>query len=347
MSGQMPLLLIVALLLGGIYYLVRRLWPATEQPSGSDRRRRQSLLTEAAAISGTSLIFAGAGVWIGEHWQHLGPWEHVAIFAVAAVLFLAFGLLARLATDRAWQRLAGPAWFASAAFAGTSTGIATNEVLRTSGAVTTVTASGVVALYSTVLWLVSRKELQLVAVFAGLIGSVCGAMLAIADVGAPWLAVTLGLWMLGAGWAIVGGRYPEPLWTSAPLGVLLALAAPGLAVWQHGWVYLIAFATAAAAMAASVPLRNVLLLGIGTLALFGYATSAMIRYFHATLGLAATLSISGAVLLALAAFTAGLRQPQRPRPPAPGEQVEAAEEAPESAEGEGDDAQATISVTTG
>lgn len=315
MSGLMPLLVLVALLLGGGYYLLRRLWPKTEPPPWADRRRRQSLLTEAAAVSGTSLIFAGAGVWIGEHWGNLRAWEHVTIFAVAAVLFLIFGILAHLATDRAWQRLAGTAWFGSAALAGTSVGLATDEILRANGAATTVAASGVVALYSTVLWLLSRQELQLVAVFAGLVGTVCGAMLAIADVGAPWLAVTLGLWMLGSGWAVVGWRYPEPLWSSAPLGVLLALAAPGLAVWQHGWVYLIAFATAAAVMAASVPLRNVLLLGIGTLALFSYATSAIVRYFHATLGLAATLSISGTLLLALAAVTAWLRQPQRPQRP--------------------------------
>jgi hypothetical protein len=67
-------------------------------------------------------------------------------------------------------------------------------------------------------------------------------------------------------------RYVEPLWVTVPSGVILALIAPSLAAGEHGWVYVIGIATAAAAMAASVPLRNTPLLALGTLAMFGYVT---------------------------------------------------------------------------
>ena len=54
-----------------------------------------------------------------------------------------------------------------------------------------------------------------------------------------------------------------------PCGAILALIAPGLAAGEHGWVFAIGIATAAAAMTASVPLRNTPLLALGTLAMFG------------------------------------------------------------------------------
>jgi hypothetical protein len=314
MLGLASMVLLMALILGGVYYLVRHRWPAAGPPAGADRGRRVRLLTEAAAITGACLVLAGAVVAIGERWRQLTGWEHVGIVAGAAVLFLAFGLVARRVSDPAAQRLAGPVWFGSAALAGTAAGIAAHEVARSGSAVTTLAVGTVVAAYSAVLWLISRQEPQLVTLFAGLAAAVCGTMLAVTGAGAGWLALTLGLWALGLGWAIVGWRYPEPLWTSAPLGVLLALVAPGFAVWQHGWVYAIGIGTAAAAMAASIPLRNVLLLAVGTFALIGYATAAVVRYFHATLGLAMTLAISGVLLLAVAAFIALLRPPRPPEP---------------------------------
>ena len=64
--------------------------------------------------------------------------------------------------------------------------------------------------------------------------------------------------LAGLGWQ----RYVEPLWVTVPSGVILALIAPALAVGEHGWVYAIGIATAAAAMAASVRLRNTPLLAL-------------------------------------------------------------------------------------
>jgi hypothetical protein len=91
--------------------------------------------------------------------------------------------------------------------------------------------------------------------------------------------------VFGLAWAGLGWqRYAEPLWVTVPCGVILALIAPSFAAGEHGWVYVIGIATAAAAMAASVPLRNVPLLALGALAMFGYVTSAVVRYLHGSLG---------------------------------------------------------------
>jgi hypothetical protein len=114
-------------------------------------------------------------------------------------------------------------------------------------------------------------------------------------------------------------RYVEPLWVTVPSGVLLALIAPSLAAGEHGWVFAIGIATAAAAMAASVPLRNTPLLALGTLAMFGYVTGVVVRYFHQSLGVPGALAITGVLILGLAAVTARLLRATRPpKPEQPG-----------------------------
>jgi uncharacterized membrane protein len=94
------------------------------------------------------------------------------------------------------------------------------------------------------------------------------------------------------------------MWLTIPCGVLLALIAPSFFTGQHGWVHVIGIATAAVAMAASVRMRNTALLALGALGMFSYVTSAVARYFHESLGMPAALSITGALILGLAAVTA-------------------------------------------
>ena len=87
---------------------------------------------------------------------------------------------------------------------------------------------------------------------------------------------------------------------------------------DHGWVYAIGIATAAAAMAASVPLRNVPLLALGTLAMFSYVTSVAARYLHESLGVPSALAIIGVLIIGLAVVSARLMRaahPPKPRQP--------------------------------
>ena len=144
-----------------------------------------------------------------------------------------------------------------------------------------------VVLYSAALWLVRRRALQNFALFAGLVVTILGIIVTVAGGtgSAPSLAFVFALWVFGLAWAGLGWRrYVEPLWVTIPSGVVLALVAPSFAVGEHGWVYAICIATAAAVMAASVPLRNVPLLALGALAMFGYVTEVAIRYLHESWG---------------------------------------------------------------
>jgi hypothetical protein len=108
------------------------------------------------------------------------------------------------------------------------------------------------------------------------------------------------------------------MWVTVPLGVLLALTAPSIAVHDHGWVYAIGVLTAATVMAASVPLRNTVLLAMGTIGMFGYVTSMVVRYFADSLGVPTALALTGVLILVLATISARLMRatnkhdPQQP-----------------------------------
>jgi hypothetical protein len=290
-------------------------------PDGQDRApgagRRLSLVTESLATVGVILVLAGSGVAISQRWLQVTERGRVGILAAAAICFLIAGFLVRWLTRSATQPLTELMWCASVASVAGAAAIATAGAYRQPATVTAVIAGGVVALYAATLWLLSRRELLMIGAFIGVIGALCGAILWLTANAAPWLAVAFGLWLLGVAWVILGWLYPEPLGTSLSLGAALALIAPVIAVHDKGWVYVIAIATAAAAMAASVPLRNIMLVAFGSCALFGYVTAVVLRYADQTLGVPASLVIIGLVLIGLAIVTIRISQASRPRPAPP------------------------------
>lgn len=271
-------------------------------------RQNVSLLTECFGYCGAILVLVGGGVAVGQAWRDITAWQRVGIFAGAAVFFLAAGLAVLRIADAAIQRMIGVVWFVSAVCAGAAAGLLAGGALGSSGAVAILIAGLATAACSAALWLVSRRELQMVAMFAGVVIALCATFITIAGGAGPRLAIALGLWALGAGWVIVGWRYSQPLWSTVPLATAIALIGPGIAVWQHGWVFAIGIATAAVAVAASLSRRRAALLAAGTLALFGYLIAAVVRYFHASLGLPTTLAACGVLLLALALSMSRIRR---------------------------------------
>jgi uncharacterized membrane protein len=303
----------VVLIFGGFYYWARRrgLVAAEPQAERSPTGRHVSLLTEAVAYVGAILLLAGGAAAVRQQWHHFTSWEQVAVFAGAAAAFLVAGAAVRRVQEPAVQRLVGVLWFVSSAGVAAATALAVSDVYGKSGGVVVLTIGLVLTAYSAALWLLRRRALQSVALFAGLVVTVTGTVETVAS--HPGVALALALWGLGLAWALLGWRrYVEPLWVAVPLGVLLALIAPAFAVTDHGWVYAIAIGTATAIMALSVPLRNTVLLGLGTVATFGYVTAAVVRYFQHSLGVPATLAVTGLLVLGLALITARLLRVTHP-----------------------------------
>src|SRR6266571_624667 len=293
--------------------MLSRLGRAAGKRESTLKRQNVSVLTESLAYCGAILVLAGGGVAVGQEWRDITAWQRAGIVAGAAVFFLAAGLVVRRIIDAAIQRMIGVVWFISAWCAGVAAGLVAGGALGGSGAVAVLVAGLVTAACSAALWLVRWRELQMVAMFAGVPVALCATFITVAGSAGPRLAIALGLWALGAGWVIVGWQYPQPLWSTIPLATAIALIGPGIAAWQHGWVFAIGIATAAVAILASLSRRRTALLAAGTLALFGYLTAAVVRYFHASLGLPATLAACGVLLLVLALAMARIRRSARRR----------------------------------
>jgi hypothetical protein len=309
-------IVVVALIFGGSYFWAQRQGLLATEPADEERSsRRISLLTEAVAYVGAILLLAGGIAAIGQRWTGVGDWGHVGVLAGAAAFFLLAGIIVRRVREPAIQRLVGVVWFLSVVSVGGAVGFITHDVYGNTGAVTVLAVGLAVTSYSAALWLVRRRALQNAALFAGLVITICGTIVTAAggNGSAPSLAFALALWGFGLAWAWLGWqRFVEPIWVTMPCGAILALFAPSLAVGEHGWVYAIGIATAAAAMAASVPLRNTPLLALGTLAMFGYVTSVVVQYFHRSLGIPAALAITGVLILGLAVVSARLMRAAHP-----------------------------------
>jgi hypothetical protein len=316
MLTRIMLIVVVAFLVTGVLeiWFWRNRVAAADGTNGEGHRsqRRSSLLTESLTCAGVILIFSGSGVAISQRWLQVTDWERTAILAAAAACFLIAGAIVRWVSGSVWPGLTEALWIVSAACAGAVTAILAVRIYGISGAAATLAVGAVIAVYSATLWLMCRRELLLIAALAGLVSALCGTIMVISRDTALWLTIALGLWLLGLAWAALGWVYPEPLGTSICLGAAVALASPAIAVHDHGWVYAIGIATAAAVMAASVPLRNVILLAFGSCALFGYITSAVITFSHGSLGIAETLIFVGVLLIGMALLTVQLGRVTHP-----------------------------------
>ncbi len=286
---------------------------AAADPPGQDSGPRVSLAAESLAYVGALLILAGGAIVTQRRWLHLANSERVEILAGAALILLLGGFVVRWVTASPADRLTETMWLASAAAAAGATATASAGGHGHSGGVTVLVVCAQVAGYAFILWILCRRELLAVVMFAGLVGTLCSAIAVTASGSrAPWLAVALGLWLLGIAWAVLGLVYPQPLGTSVIVGATVALLGPAVAVHQDAWVYVVGIVTAAAVLVASVPLKNVVMLAFGSTALFGYLTAAAFRFFDRSLGGAETLMITGGLLIILAALTVWLGRMTRP-----------------------------------
>ena len=177
MLALIPLVLLVATICGAFYYLLSKRGLAAEERKNPESQRRVSLLTETVAYVGALLLLAGVGVAAGQGWADITAWGHVGIFASIAMFFLAIGLVVLWVADPAIQRMIGVVWFLSAGCAGAAAGIAAHDVYGASPAVTALLdrphASRSTRPFS---GSSAARELQLVALFAGLTITVSAAI---------------------------------------------------------------------------------------------------------------------------------------------------------------------------
>lgn len=238
MLTHIMLIVVVAFLVTGaleIWFWRDRALAAKSANGEQDnrRQRRSSLLTEALTCAGVILILSGSGVVLSQRWLHITDWERTGILAAAAACFLIAGVLVRWVFGPVRQGLTEALWVVSAACMSADIAVLTVRIYGASGAAATLAVGAAIAVYTGALWLLCRRELLLVAALAGLVSALCGTVMVVAGDMAPWLAIALGLWLLGLAWAGLGWLYPDPLGTSISVGAALALASPAIAVHDY------------------------------------------------------------------------------------------------------------------
>ncbi len=280
-----------------------RLGLARPVPAQPGQQRGISFLAESLAYVGTLLVLAGSAIVTQQRWLSLTSTERIMAVTGAALTLLLAGFVVRWVALSDSRRLTESVWLASAVLAAAATAM-TGRGYHAS--VLVLAVSGQQAAYSFALWLHCRRELLAVAAFAGLIGALCSLIAIAAGGQAPWLAVALGIWLLGIAWTVLGVGYPQPLGTSVAAGAAVTLLAPAIAVHQYPWVYGIGILTAAVVMGASVPLQNIVMLVFGSCALFCYLAATVFRLADHALGLAQTLIVVGGFLICVAVATVWL-----------------------------------------
>jgi hypothetical protein len=299
--------LVIAVLISGIFAT----WAQRDSAGSPPGRRRVVWLAEGLGLIGATIFLAGSIAVIDQRGNDVRDWGHVVVYFLSAALLLLAGIrVRRFGSTAVHEHQADVLWFFSVAAFAAAVAYATHWIISSSGYVprgaATVLAVGMaVPVYAAVLWRIRPHTLQNLALFAGLILTICGVIVSVANP-APWLAFALVLWGFGAAWAWAGWRYVAPKGVSLAVGTALALIAPAFAVGQYGWLCALAIPTAAAAMAASAHLQNKPLLTLGTLAALGYVTWAVVRYLHQPLGIPAMVAITGVLIIGLAAVTARL-----------------------------------------
>lgn len=305
MIGPMILLLLLVVIIGGVGFWVQQSRPQTRLAGAlttvvEPHPVRVPLLLEAVGYVGTILVMAGVIAAIGQQWEEIGTPGRLALLSVATLVFLGIGLLIRSSAEPAFQRLTSITWAASvAAFAGTIAVI--NQFSDTSAKTAFVTIATTSTVYAVVLWLFHKHAIQQAVLYLGVLFSTASIIsFAVHDLVAWMIAVPL--WAIGMAWAAAGWwRRLTPWFVAVPLGLLVALIAPATIDEPTGLRFALGIGTAATIMAFSVVAKFTPGLAMASVALLGYVIRAVTYYFGDTLGVPASLSISGLVILTLAA----------------------------------------------
>jgi hypothetical protein len=233
-----------------------------------DRRSggRRAVVVEVLGYLGGGLAMVAGFVLGAESWDQLGRWGRAGVLAVVTGVLLGAGWWLRRDQGRGLPRLASVLWLAAVAgFAGLLAVLAEGDSDGALGDPSLWVAGGTLVLAGG-LYLVERRVLQQVALFAAAVAT----MVAAGDrVGWSWQAVEgYGFLALGALWLELGRReLVVPRRTSEALGSLLLLTGPEvLDVQGDGpgdWGLWLGLGLSVALIVAGSALRRNVPLGIG------------------------------------------------------------------------------------
>ena len=278
--------------------------------------RRISLATEALGYVGAALATAAVFAALISRWEDFSEAVHFGISAAAMVLMAAAGAFVYHNAEPALRRLGSVLWFLAVGATAMTLSVLTVEIAGmedgfSAAAIAAIVSAGT-AVVAGVLWLLSRRGLQLAAFFAATISTLAALVSLLPGPDEAW-TIAIAVWGFGVIWTALGWRNVlTPMPVAVGLGAAAVLVGPALGVDQTGWLFVPALGTAAGAMAVSIPTRQVPLLAAGTTGLFFYLTWLVVHYFGETLGVPVALGMCGLLFIGLAIIAGRLRRSTLP-----------------------------------
>ena len=268
---------------------------------------RFPLAAEAVGYVGAALIVGAVASLVANRFDDLGTGPRVAVFAAPAVLAAVAGWWVGTKDDPAFGRLGSVLWVVAAGLlAGTLIEVFVDVVHDGDppehGGPLFVGAG--VLVWGLVAYLLRRRPLQLLVVFAASVATALGLINAFESGDPHARTYALTLWGLGLVWfAVAAARRATPPELAMVLGAATALIGAQilrgetevLAIW-------LGLATAAAFVAWGVGRAEVAALLAGAAGLFQWSPQLAIHYLEDTLGTEATLLVVGLVLVGAAAI---------------------------------------------
>ena len=256
---------------------------------------RVPLVTEAIGYLGGGLATIAAAIFMAQIWDELQPWAKLALVGLVTAILAVSGALIRSSSEPAVQRLASFLWLLSSAGVAFFVALASSEVGDANSESVFLLASLAASAYSLVLWLMRRRGLQQLALFAALIGLVI-ALLLVPKEDPDAFFVGLAVWGVGLIWAILSwGGVIRPARVGIVAGAVAMLVSAQVASLggYRVWGLWLGVVTAIALLATGVIDRNSALLGLGALGVIVFTPQLVLRIFEDTLGAPLALLVTG------------------------------------------------------
>lgn len=261
--------------------------------AGEARPHRIPLVTEAIGYVGAALLLAAGATLLSRFLVDAGELAKITVLSIGLVILIGLGWAFRAAAEPAVGRLGGVLWFAAVATAAGLAAVFAVDVVHTEGRVPGLCAGLAATAVAVPLYVLRRRALQHVALFAGATLAV-GMAFGIEDSIVPGLAV----WTFAGAWAVAGGLGMLPPERAAyALGsAAMLFSAMAVADVSDGGLWL-GLATAGALLAASVIQHDRVLLGFGAVGLFVLLIRTIQEYLGGGAPMALGLAGAGFVVL--------------------------------------------------
>jgi hypothetical protein len=284
--------------------------PVRSRPAGP------SLAMEALAYLGGVIMLVGALSIVGLYWEDLTTLVRLLLVGATGALLLGAGLLVPPHLGAAARRLRAVTWAGTVVATAGFLGLLAGDALDWDPAWVRVTAAGGAAVTAAVLWRRSNVLLQQVVFFVAAMVTAAMTTLALTDAD-PWPGFAA--WCVAAVWLLLAwlDMVPSSRW-ARPLAAAATIVA-AMTTFSSDPGMVLGLLTAVAVVGLAVQRHDLAMVAVGALGLLQMLPIVLTEWFPDTVAAPFVLFGVGAVVLALAVWTAtrgrGTKQPGGHRSP--------------------------------